>query len=312
MAKSPVTIGQQGYVLALLLLAISAVAVGFMPVGMKIGLSDGSNPQTLLIIRTVMGTAIFGSILLIRREGFRVARPMLAMVAAAGVCSALMNYSVASAIIRIDVSLAILILFFHPFLVVYYFRWSGGESLTLQQLAWSGMAFIGLALVLAVDLAVLDWTGLVFAGLAGLLATVMVITMVRANRDLSGVAVCFHVSLTGLGMFVAITLATGSMAWPQTTIGWSAAAGAGIAFSVAYFTWLIAAGIIGAGRASLLSFTEPVVSVVFAALLLGERLSLLQWGGVALVAAGLFLLEAWPGPPTTDRAGQGHEGQPGL
>lgn len=293
--SSPATIGQRGYGLALFLVAASAVVFGIMPIGTKLGLENGSNPQTLLIIRTVIGCIIFGTLLAVRRQSFRVPLSKLALLAAAGACSALMNFCFASAIDRIDVSLAILIIFFHPFLITYYFRWSSNEPQTLQQLIWSIMAFAGLALALAVDFAVLDWAGLGYAAMAGLFCTIMVITMVQANRDLDGIAVCYYISLSGLVMFAIITFVTGSFAWPQNTTGWTGAAGAGVAFSIAYFAWLLAAKIIGAGRASLLSFTEPVVTIIFAAILLGEQLSLLQWGGVALVAAGLFFLEALPG-----------------
>lgn len=283
------------YNLALALLLISALAVAVMPNGSKLALLDGTNAQTLLVIRTSTGIVIFGAILLARRRSFRIPTGAMPLLLAAGISSALMNYSIVTAIRTIDVSLAILIIFLHPFFVVLYFNWIHGAPLTIQQLLWSLLAFLGLTLALAVDFSVLDWAGLAFATASAIMCTIMVICKVRANQTVDGVSVCFHVSLAGFVMFAIIALTTNSIVWPQTALGWSGALGAGLAFCTAYFTWLLAAKMIGASRASLLSFIEPVATILLAALMFGERLTVLQWGGVALVAAGLFLLEALPG-----------------
>ncbi len=42
-------------------------------------------------------------------------------------------------------------------------------------------------------------------------------------------------------------------------------------------------------------FMEPVATILFAALLFGERMTIIQWGAVALVALGLMLFEVFPG-----------------
>jgi drug/metabolite transporter (DMT)-like permease len=50
----------------------------------------------------------------------------------------------------------------------------------------------------------------------------------------------------------------------------------GVAFAITYFTWLGAARIIGRSRATLLTFMEPVATILFAALLFGERMTIIQ------------------------------------
>ncbi len=295
MPGSDPRLSTQSYSVALALLLASAVAVAIMPNGSKFAMLGGANPQTLLIIRTGTGVMIFGAILMARSRGFRIPRGHLPLLLAAGVSSALMNYAIVSAILTIDVSLAVLILFVHPFFVVLYFGWKHGETITTQRLLWSFLAFAGLSLALAVDFAMLDWVGVAFAVASAILCAIMVVCKVRANQALDGATVCFHVSLVGFIMFAAIALLSDSISWPKTGLGWSGAVGAGLAFSAAYFTWLLAAKIIGASRASLLSFIEPIAAILLAALLLGERLTMLQWCGVAMVATGLFLLEALPG-----------------
>jgi drug/metabolite transporter (DMT)-like permease len=49
---------------------------------------------------------------------------------------------------------------------------------------------------------------------------------------------------------------------------------------------------LGPARATMLSSAEPLVSILFAAAVLGERLGPLQWAGAALVVVALALFEA--------------------
>jgi drug/metabolite transporter (DMT)-like permease len=93
---------------------------------------------------------------------------------------------------------------------------------------------------------------------------------------------------------------------PVTTQQWS------VAFGIALFPTMIAISLflaslprIGAARASLLSTVEPVVTVLLAAALLGDRLSPVQIAGGALVLAAVVMvqgLQLWrPAPPSALR-----------
>src|SRR5437763_12720281 len=102
--------------------------------------------------------------------------------------------------------------------------------------------------------------------------------------------------------FCVIAALTGELALPDTTSGWV------VGFAIAVIPTMVAislflAGLprIGAARASLLSTLEPVVTVSLAILLLGDRFSVLQAVGGALVLMAVIVVQAahlWrPGPP---------------
>ena len=57
--------------------------------------------------------------------------------------------------------------------------------------------------------------------------------------------------------------------------------------------------IVGASEAALFSTAEPLFTIAFAAILLGESLSPIQWAGAVLVLAGVLVVEryATPTPP---------------
>ncbi len=58
----------------------------------------------------------------------------------------------------------------------------------------------------------------------------------------------------------------------------------------AYSLYAVSMHYIDAGKASLLVTLDPVMSVTMSVLILGENLSLLQWFGCILVAAGIAFM----------------------
>ena len=59
--------------------------------------------------------------------------------------------------------------------------------------------------------------------------------------------------------------------------------------------FLVGMGSIGAADASIVSMIEPVITVVLSAFLLGDRLTLPQFCGGALILGGIVLLQLWAG-----------------
>ena len=76
-----------------------------------------------------------------------------------------------------------------------------------------------------------------------------------------------------------------------TTASWSAAIAIALLSTViAIFAFLAGLDYLSASEASTLSTLEPVISVLLAALILGEKLSALQWlGGMGILIAALLI-----------------------
>ncbi len=81
--------------------------------------------------------------------------------------------------------------------------------------------------------------------------------------------------------------------WPAGAGGWAALAAIAVCSTVvAILTFFAGLQRLGAGRASMLSTLEPVVTVLLAAMLLGETLTAAQLGGGVLILAGVVWLSA--------------------
>ena len=98
-------------------------------------------------------------------------------------------------------------------------------------------------------------------------------------------------SLWSLFIFSLLLLLAGEYAEPQTTFGWIALGGNGVAYCVAWVSFFAGARILGATRASMLTLVEPPGAALGAWLLFGETYTPLQWAGFFIVLAALFAFE---------------------
>ncbi|MGH6719147.1 MAG: DMT family transporter [Alphaproteobacteria bacterium] len=274
------------------LLVVCAIAVGFMPAFARYGFADGMNVTTFIAIRATASLAILTVCLLVTGRSFQVPRPLMGVAALASLSAALMNYAHLESIRYIDIGLSILILFIHPFIIAIYYHLAGQTRLSLARACSSVTAFVGLGLALAVTFSDLDRFGLAMAFLSAFCATVLVIAMIKVSERVGGYTTNFHLALWTLAIFVVTLAVTGDVRLPHTAVGWTSAIGNGTAHVVAFVSFLVAVRLIGATRASLFSFGEPVAAILLAAWLFDERMNLTQWGGVVLVATGLFFMEA--------------------
>ena len=106
------------------------------------------------------------------------------------------------------------------------------------------------------------------------------------NADLS---INFHCLAAGTVLFAAFLLIRGGPANEISPAGLLKLCGAGSALTLGYAAFFAGLEIIGPLKASMLMNMEPVFTIIFAAVLLGERLSPLQIVGAGLVITGIIL-----------------------
>jgi drug/metabolite transporter (DMT)-like permease len=160
------------------------------------------------------------------------------------------------------------------------------------RLACCGVILVGLALALAVSFDELSFAGVALAFVGACGATGLVVTNGDAVGEGGSLVVNFYTSIVALilvsiagPIFAPVTL-------PGTVVGWLGLLGTGAGFCLGLALFLAAIPRIGMVRASLISVVEPVLAILLAMALFGERLTAIQWAGVALVVLGLVLLES--------------------
>ena len=87
----------------------------------------------------------------------------------------------------------------------------------------------------------------------------------------------------------ATLMATKSLLLPETGFGWGILAIVVAAFNLAVLTMFICIKSIGPSRAATIFCIEPVIGILTAILLLGERLTPQQWFGAGLVGIAILI-----------------------
>ena len=191
----------------------------------------------------------------------------------------------------IPVSLAVLIFYTHPFLVAIAARFTENEPITPIRLMAITIAFIGLAFAMGIQsVADLNWYGIAFGFLAALGAASFVIISSLAIRTADTQTVNFHCLTAGTALYVVFMMFNGGPAAHIAPAGWFKLGVSSLALTIAYMTFLIGIETIGPVKTTILMNAEPILTIILAAILLGERLSFTQLIGAGFVMAGIILI----------------------
>jgi drug/metabolite transporter (DMT)-like permease len=268
-----------------------AFAVAFAMTGIctALALQGGSNPLTVVTVRTVCAVLLLLAWLSYRSVPLAMARRDLAIALLIGLPLCINNYMINAAIGEIPVPLAVLIFYTWPAITTAASWLLGKERFRWRTAAALALAFAGVALALNVELTAAQAKGVWLAlGAACMWSAAFLLTGHFFHGRDTRVAT-LYMMLTALGVFVAACLVTGAVAWPASVPGWSGLAGVGAFYAFALIGLFLASVRIGATRAGFYMNFEPIASVLLAALILGQRLAPVQLAGAALVIAALFL-----------------------
>ena len=208
-----------------------------------------------------------------------------------GVLMCVELYGLFAAVQFISVSLAVLIFYTYPMLILLITRVTAGEPITPLRIAALATAFAGLALVLQAPGEAPDWRGLAWASAATIAFAGVVILSERTLRGRDSRVVTFHMILAAAAILVGASALFWPLSWPLELGGWLALAAASVTFAIATMSLFAAVQAIGPLRTAIIDNTAPVWAIGFAMLLLGESLASVQWLGAALVIGAVSALQ---------------------
>jgi drug/metabolite transporter (DMT)-like permease len=270
---------------------LSGLGVVFLPTTAKFAYLDGSNVLTVAVARGLVAVTLLGLVVAGMRLSFRLPRELLRPSLVAGIGQAFFVFGVLAAITSINISLALLILYLYPIVLAIHQHRQGVIRLQTAQWLSALVAVAGLALILAVRFEQINLSGILLALMAMLATVVITITNHRVTATVGSLVSNFHMSLWSLFIFSLLLLLAGEYAEPQTTFGWIALGGNGVAYCVAWVAFFAGARILGATRASMLTLIEPPAAAFGAWFLFGETYTALQWAGFFVVLTALFAFE---------------------
>jgi drug/metabolite transporter (DMT)-like permease len=280
----------------------AGAAFGAMAIFAKLAYGDGTTVGTLLSVRFTLAALGFWALLAVAggvRQIGTLPRRDLAAGLALGACGyALQSGLYFTALTRIDASLLSLLLYTFPAMVATAAVALGRERLDARRVIALGLALSGLVLVVAgAGTGGLDAVGVVL----GIGAAIVYSTYILVSDGVVGrVSPLALATLVSTGAAVALT--AGSATIGELDLGAVSAAGWGWLVCLAAVSTVAAivfffAGLrrVGPTTASILNTVEPLVTVLLAFAVFGERLGVVQMVGGALVLSAVLALHArWP------------------
>lgn len=271
----------------------------------RIAIDGGLDPTQVAAVRTYGGALLLLPFVLRAWRAF--SRSMIAPIAAYALIGVFASQGLYfEAISRMDVALALVISYIAPLPVALYQRLRLGERLPVWAYAAMVVAIGGLALSVLGGSGVGDLTvlGLVLAFLC--MATFAVM-LILGPRQPSGIgpfaragaplllagAVWFAISpvwtlpWADLGMRVPLGGPLGLSVPLWATIAWVVLIGSAVAFVII----LAGTARVGAGTASMLGMTEPIVGALLAWAVLGQALTAPQVAGILVTVAAVGVVE---------------------
>lgn len=286
---------------------VSAITFGTLGIFAKFAYIAGlGTEQTLAFRFALAAVAMWVLAMALGQNPLRLKRKDLAILVALGAVvytAQALTYFIA--LRSLTASLVVLIAYIYPSLVVVAGWLFLRRSVSVGHGGALIATFTGVVLLVGGARFQVAW-GLVFAIASPMIYTAYILLGERVMGSVPAVGAS-AVIMTGAAIaFCVLAAVQHELRLPATTQGWAVAIGiALIPTMIAISLFLASLPRIGAARASLLSTVEPVVTVLLASVLLGERLSPPQVLGGALVLVAVLTvqgLQLWrPGAPTALR-----------
>ena len=176
----------------------------------KLAFADGSNPETLLVLRFAGFALIIGLFQRLRGQTLRLSSAMLGPILGIECFNLMLSGGYLTAAAFIPVSLAVILLYTSPFLVALVAVLMGRERMTAAKGLTMVLAFAGVVMAVGLDLSQLDLRG-VAAGLTAAAGMVLMITVAGSwMQRHDPVSLCVHASGVLTPLLALYLLAAGS------------------------------------------------------------------------------------------------------
>lgn len=281
--------------LGVALVLLSAVAFGSTSIFADLAFRDGADALTVLLFRFAIAAAALLAVMVARRMPLPSWRVVVGLLLLGIVGRAGQGITYFTALELAPAGLIALLLYLYPALVTLLAVIFLKERLTRGKALALLVALAGTALAAGPSPGGVGTSGGrqlgVLLGIAtAVIYAVYIVASSRATRQAPALTASALIVAGTVLPYAGIVAARGAML-PRTPLGWGAIVAMAL-FSTVVGTVTFFAGLarVGPTNTSILSTFEPAWTVLLAALVLGERLSVVQLLGGALILAAVLAL----------------------
>jgi drug/metabolite transporter (DMT)-like permease len=274
-----------------LLIMVSAASFGTLAIFGRYAYADGLDIFTLLFLRFTLAAILIAALLMVRHERLPRGKELYLLIGMGALGYVGQSYSYLNAIQFASAGLVALLLYLYPVFVAALATIFLHEKFTRIKIMSLVLATVGAALTANPQGG--HWTGILLAILAAVIYSIYIIVGSGVMETVSAVR-SSTVIFASAGVVFGALMLVNQPHWPISSSGWLAVAAIVlIATVIPVVTFLAGLSLIGPTNSAMLSTLEPVVTVLLAAWLFGERLSpIILLGGVLILAAVILLTKS--------------------
>ena len=263
----------------------------------KIATSTGHQPFGLIFWQLVVGAAVLGTVLAVRRKGLVVSGPALRFyVVIAFIGTLIPNATFYASVVHLPAGIMSILISTVPLIAFPMALVLGIDRFSPKRAAGLGCGILGVALIASPPGAEISLVWVAIA-MVGPLFYAIEATWVAKNgtAGMDAVQAMFGVSVVGALIAGPIAVATGQWVDPLP-FGWpeGALVVSSIVHAAVYASYVWLAGRAGSVFASQTAYLVTGTGVIWAMLLLGERFQPVVWLALAVMLAGVALVQPRP------------------
>lgn len=272
----------KGYLLG----AIAAATYGMNPLFALPLYETGMDPDSVLFFRYLFAIPLLGVMLKARGRTFRLKRGEVPPLLAMGLLVAVSSLTLFQSYNFMDAGIASTLLFVYPIMMALIMAFVFKEKLTLQTVLCIALALGGIGLLYkTADGSTLSLTGTALVMVSALSYAVYIVGINQSSlKHVATLKVTFYVLLFGVTLFLGRILYGGDLILPEKWYLWgNLIALAVFPTAISFLCTTGAIQYIGSTPTAILGALEPVTAILFGITVFGERLTLRESLGLALI-----------------------------
>ncbi len=274
--------------IGIILIAISAASFGTLAIFGRYAYNDGMNIYTVLFLRFGISASFMTVILLLRKEHFPRGRILTQLIGMGALGYVGQSFMYLTAINYASAGLVALLLYLYPFFVAILSTIFLHEKVTRIKIIALLLALFGTALTVGPVSGQL--IGALMAITAAIIYSIYIIVGTNVMKHVTAVQSSTVIFASAGAVYGLLTLLNG-VQFPATNSGWLAMLGIIIVSTIIpVVTFLAGLERIGPTNAAMLSTLEPIVTVLLAAWLFGDKLLPIVMIGGGLILVAVILL----------------------
>jgi drug/metabolite transporter (DMT)-like permease len=287
--------------ISVLIMAGMACSFAGNHIAARIAFDDGAGLLLAILCRSGVTLLALVAVVMWHRESLRLGSGVWGWQVLVGLLIGVQSFCIYSAVARIPVGLALLVVNLSPVLLALLTWTLGGPAPTRRAAMLMGVILFGLLIVLDIPTLLVEqgrlddrWLeGVLFSlGAAAVFAVAMWISGNRLSRMAGTVRSMLTMAVVFLGTSIAgaVGVMPDGLSMPGTKEGWFALAVLVLLYGAAFSALFICMPRLDITRNAPVMNVEPVAGLLFGWLILDQHLGSLQLVGGAIVVAAIVLL----------------------